>query len=94
MLAIKKARKLILAQPDSEAAKTLAAMVLALENEGLVSVKALYSLDYSTFELAMDILREWRLDRYYATKLKLFDLSEQVHTAPPSASDSADKASS
>ena len=26
----------------------------------------------------MDILKEWRLDRYYASKSKLFDLSLQV----------------
>ena len=38
----------------------------------------LYDLDYDGFQLALDILREWRLDRYYAGKAKLFDLSVQV----------------
>ncbi|GAB4396616.1 MAG: hypothetical protein OHK0048_01980 [Rhodoferax sp.] len=94
MLAIKKARKLILAQPESTLARTLADLVLALQREGTVSVRALYELDYPSFELAMDILREWRIDRYYATKLQLFDLSEQIHAGTCSAADSEDKASS
>ena len=42
----------------------------------------LYDLDYKSFQLAMDILKEWRLDRYYASKSKLFDLSLQVSELP------------
>jgi hypothetical protein len=34
------------------------------------------SLD--NFQLALDVLTEWRLDRYYASKVKLFDISSQV----------------
>jgi hypothetical protein len=30
----------------------------------------------------MDILKEWRLDRYYASKSKLFDLSLQISELP------------
>ena len=52
--------------------------MLALESERSFELITLYSLDYKSFELAMDILKEWRLDRYYASKSKLFDLSLQV----------------
>lgn len=35
-------------------------------------------MDYDTFNLALHILEEWRVDRYYAKKLKLFDVSLQA----------------
>jgi hypothetical protein len=75
MLAIKKARKLIENNPDDAAAKIIAALVLALESETTLSVKQLYSLDDKRFELALEILNEWRLDRHYASKLRLLDSS-------------------
>ncbi|MDD2846114.1 MAG: hypothetical protein PHT57_14300 [Rhodoferax sp.] len=75
MLAIKKARKLIENNPNDAAAKTIAALVLALESETSLSVAQLYSLDDKRFELALEILNEWRLDRHYASKLRLIDSS-------------------
>ena len=80
MNAIKTARKMISAHPASESARTLAQLVLALESEGSFGVTDLYQLDLATFELAIDILKEWRIDRYYVGKAKLFDLSMQVTT--------------
>lgn len=79
MLAIKKARKFIQANPDDPASKTISALVLALESSGQISVPQLYELDNDRFELALEILSEWRLDRHYASKLRLLDLSSQVH---------------
>ncbi len=79
MLAIKKARKLIENNPDDPAAKILAALVLALESESCIPVAALYSLNDKRFELALEILNEWRLDRHYASKLRLLDSSAVVH---------------
>jgi len=38
----------------------------------------IYELDLDRFNLAMEILQEWRLDRYYAGKAKLFDISMQT----------------
>ena len=75
---IKKARKLIEANPQSDAAKTLASLVLALESENKFDLGDLYKLNYDNFNLAIDILKEWRLDRYYSGKAKLHDLSVQV----------------
>ena len=75
---IKKARRLIEANPHTDAAKTLAALVLALESEEKFDLAALYKLNYDNFNLAIDILKEWRLDRYFSGKAKLHDLSVQV----------------
>jgi hypothetical protein len=84
MLAIKKARKLIEANPADPAAQIIAAVVLALESETHISVAQLYKLDDKRFELAMEILSEWRLDRHYASKLRLLSSSNQLQemTAP------------
>lgn len=78
MLAIKKARKLIENNPGDPAAQIIAALVLALESETTISVAQLYSLDDKRFELALEILNEWRLDRHYASKLRLLDSSTMV----------------
>ena len=78
MNAIKVARRFIETDPADASAKILARLVLALESEASFELVNLYELDYKSFQFAMDILREWRLDRYYASKSKLYDLSLQV----------------
>lgn len=78
MLAIKKARKLIETNPGDPAAQIIAALVLALESETSISVAQLYKLDDKRFELVLEILNEWRLDRHYASKLRLLDSSTMV----------------
>lgn len=82
MNAIKSARKFIVANPSSESARTLAQLVLALESETEFQIADIYKLDLETFDIAIDILKQWRIDRYYAGKAKLFDLSMQVSTMP------------
>ncbi len=77
MLGIKKARKLIASEPNSQASKTLSNLVYSLESDENFNLSELYTLDIKMFTLAMDILQEWRLDRYYAGKSKLFDLAYQ-----------------
>lgn len=78
MNAIKEARQIIKAAPASDASRALARLVLALESEADFPLASLYALDLKSFGLAMDILNEWRLDRYYARKGKLLDVSYQV----------------
>ena len=78
MNAIKEAQKFIAKHPESEAARTLAQLVLTLESHEPFPLDKLYALDLARFNLAMEILREWRLDRYYAGKSKLYDLSLQT----------------
>ena len=46
--------------------------------ESAFSITEIYSLGYEDFDLALQILQEWRIDRYYASKVKLLDLSLQV----------------
>jgi len=78
MIAIKKARKLIATDPNAPIAQTLAKLVLALETKDSFPLHELYELDRKRFDLALDILAEWRLDRYYASKLRLMDASNQA----------------
>ena len=78
MNAIKRAHRFIEQYPEDHAAQILSSLVLALETEHPFEVTNIYQLDIDHFELAIEILKEWRLDRYYAGKAKLFDLSMQA----------------
>lgn len=78
MQALKKARKLIEKKPEKTSALALSQLILALESETPFNLAALYQLDYDDFLLAMDIIKDWRLDRYYSTKAVLLGLSMQV----------------
>ena len=75
---IKKARRLIQTDPLSPAAVILASLVRALESDEKFDLGDLYRLNFDNFNLAMDILKAWRLDRYYSGKAKLHDLYVQV----------------
>lgn len=81
MNAIKKARKLIEADHTTLQAKTLASLVRALESDEAFALTSLYALDYETFDIAIDVMKEWRLDRYYMSKFKLYDFSMQLADA-------------
>lgn len=85
MRAIKKSRRLILNQPQSLAAQTLSRLILSLENETDFSISDLYQLDLKEFDLAINLLEEWRLDRFYEGKAKLFDVSMHYHELSQSA---------
>jgi hypothetical protein len=74
MNAIKEIRKYLLKNPDSEHSRTLARLVAALAEEGPFPLSELYQLDHQSFELAIALMRDWRLDRYYAARIKLFDV--------------------
>ncbi|MBL8532831.1 MAG: hypothetical protein JNL33_03150 [Betaproteobacteria bacterium] len=78
MKAIKKIRKYIVGHPDTEAARTLVRLVVALESENDFRLQELYDLDHDVFEMALDMLKEWRLDRYYTAKGQLLDVAMQV----------------
>lgn len=79
MNAIKEAKKLIAKDPFDAAAKTLADLVLSLESREPFQLERLYALDLARFDLAVQIVKEWRLDRYYAGKAKLYDFALQVN---------------
>jgi hypothetical protein len=75
MLALKKVRKLIENQSGTPAANTFALLVIALESEQSFRLADLYSLDFDDFALALQLMSEWRLDRYYVSKMRLLDVS-------------------
>lgn len=78
MQALKKARKLIENKPQKTSAQVFSKLILALESESMFNLADLYQLDFDDFNLAMDIMKDWRLDRYYSTKAVLLDLSMQL----------------
>jgi hypothetical protein len=78
MNALKHARKQITKDPHSRNSQTLSRLVVSLETDQAMSLREIYELDYDTFELAIDVMRDWRIDRYYATKVKLIDISLQI----------------
>ncbi len=75
MNAIKKVRKHLAANPHSESSRVLGKLVIALGEETPFNLAELYELDYETFALALELLKDWRLDRYYASRLALFDVT-------------------
>ncbi len=93
MRAIKEARKLIEKNPESDAAKILSQLVLALEAEGDFHIANIYQLNYHHFKLALEILEEWRIDRHFASKTKLFDASRLLAESPPASAKKQKKAS-
>lgn len=78
MRTIKKIRRLIEQEPLSSEARVLAALVTALESENSFTVKDLYTLNNDHFEMALQMLSEWRLDRYYFGKARVFDVALQA----------------
>lgn len=72
MLALKKTRKLIEADPDQPSAQILSSLVVSLESNQPFQLATLYQLDYESFRLALDLLAEWRLD---SSKVRLLDVS-------------------
>lgn len=82
MRAIKKAKRLIAANPVEPAAATFSRLLASLESQTPFDLHELYLLDYHQFELAQAVLSEWRLDRYYTSKGSLLDSAwnhQQLH---------------
>lgn len=75
MRAVKKARNLIVEDPDSASAQILSGLILSLETDAVFSIGDIYQLDFDTFKLAIAVLKDWRLDRYYSSRVKLYDAS-------------------
>ncbi len=75
MRAIKQAKKLIEKNPNSVVGQTFSKLILSLESDIEFSVKDLYSLDTAEFDLAIEVLKDWRIDRFYIGKAKAFDMA-------------------
>lgn len=81
--AIKEAQRFIAKNPETETSRTLAQLVLTLESKEPYPLEKLYALNLDRFDLALNILKEWRLGRYFAGKSKLYDLSLQIQEQGP-----------
>lgn len=75
MRSIKKVKKIIETHPQSAVAQTFSKLILSLETEQAFPMQSLYALSTSDFELAIELLKDWRLDRFYIGKAKVFDAS-------------------
>lgn len=78
MRTFKKVKKIIESDPNSGLAQTFSKLILSLETEQAFPMQKLYNLSNSDFDLAIDLLKDWRLDRFYIGKAKVFDASRQA----------------
>jgi hypothetical protein len=78
MSAFRSARKIISTDPSSTDAKVLSYLIVALEMGDEFLLSELYKLDYHTFKLALRVIDEWRNDRFFRSKVKLYDFAWQV----------------
>jgi hypothetical protein len=69
--AINDVRRYLSDHSNLPSAEVLARLAAALSREEPLSLHDLYTLDWESFELAIELMRDWRIDRYYADRLEL-----------------------
>ncbi|WP_159877470.1 MULTISPECIES: hypothetical protein [Aquitalea] len=74
MNAAKKIRLLIDSGESPEQVQVLKEMAIALQMKDNFSIDRLYQIDQRYFDLAMDLLKEWRFDHHIASRSKLIDM--------------------
>ena len=72
MKAISDVNRYLTQHADTPSARVLARLPETLSREGRLDLADLYALDWESFELAIELLRDWRIDRYYAHRTDLF----------------------
>jgi hypothetical protein len=87
MNAIKKVRRYLIRNSDAPSSQVLRRLTTALGEEREFPIFELYEMDLEAFELAVELLQDWRLDRYYASRIRLFDtvLADVPADPPPAA---------
>lgn len=65
MKAIEDLRRYVDAHEGSATADRLNRLCQAVANEDKLALAELYALDWEAFELAIELLRDWRIGRYY-----------------------------
>lgn len=68
---LRKIEKRILKTPDEPASQVFRALVKALDQKEDFNLATIYELDYDDFKLVMEVLQDWRLDRYAKTRKRL-----------------------
>ena len=79
MRAIKKAKRIIEKDPAQPFAQFLTQLILSLESNNDFTIQKMYELTHDEFAFAIDILKEWRIDRHYMGKAKTFDVAYHAH---------------
>ena len=76
--AVKNIAKFIKRNPESEEATVLWELCKALESDYPFELHKLFNLSLKSFEMAMDVLDEWRIDRLITERRvqKYLDLSD------------------
>lgn len=75
--AIHDIRRYLSDHSDSPSAQVLSRLPATLSKEESLPLSELYTLDWESFELAIELLRDWRIDRYYADRTNLFAASSK-----------------
>ncbi|HOX90810.1 MAG TPA: hypothetical protein P5024_12690 [Burkholderiaceae bacterium] len=81
MLAIQRICRHIEAAPESPSAQALGRLVKALREDEPLRLAELYGLDRASFELALELLQEWRYERLYADRVEAFAQVQRLHAA-------------
>lgn len=68
---LKKIEKRILKNPDESASQVFIELIKALDQKLDFNLTAIYDLDYDDFQLVLEVLKDWRLDRYAKTRKRL-----------------------
>ena len=68
---LKKIEKRILKTPDEPASQVFRELVKALDQKESFNLVTIYDLDYDDFQMVLDVLKDWRLDRYTKTRKRL-----------------------
>ncbi|MDD5330936.1 MAG: hypothetical protein PHX38_13115 [Sulfuricella sp.] len=76
MNTLKKVEKRLLKTPDETASQVFKDLIKALYQKDPFNLARIYELDYEDFELALAVLKDWRLDRFTKTKERLKELVE------------------
>lgn len=78
MRAIQKIQGFIESSPGSIDAQALSRLILSLKAEAELSSSDLYKLNAVHFDWAMELLRDWRIDRFYRGSAKAFNLDSSL----------------
>lgn len=73
---LKKIEKRILKNPDEPASQVFMDLIKALDQKLDFNLTVIYDLDYDDFQLVLEVLKDWRLDRYAKTRKRLKALPE------------------
>ncbi|WP_028536895.1 hypothetical protein [Paludibacterium yongneupense] len=73
MNAAKKIRLLIERGEDGEQVQVLRDLVSSLELGKSFNLKDLYDIDMRYFDVAMELLKDWRFDQHIASRSKLLE---------------------